>query len=75
MDPAVYFSQLEKHDWYYNYSDDHRVWTNGSAQAKRLQAIAQENPILIRMLKDYSNWVHMPSVPEVRKPELKDYLN
>ena len=26
-----YFKQLRYHDWYYNYSDDHRVWKAGSA--------------------------------------------
>ena len=31
--------QLRNHDWYYSYSDDHRVWKRGQANAKRLQAL------------------------------------
>jgi hypothetical protein len=77
MDLAEYFKRLESHDWYYNYSDDHRAWSKGSQESTRLQSIAQENPTLLRMYKDYSNWVHMTPEDrsEVSKPALKDYLS
>ena len=26
-----------KHDWYYDYSDDHWVWTQGNTQYKEIQ--------------------------------------
>lgn len=33
------FEQLCKdHDWYYQYSDDHRVWTKGRDEYSRLQS-------------------------------------
>jgi len=77
MDLAGYFKSLESHDWYYNYSDDHRAWSKGSEESRRLQSIAQENPTLLRMYNDYSNWVHM--TPEDRReapePVLEDYLS
>ena len=28
--------QLESHDWFYAYSDDHRVWSAGSREGRRL---------------------------------------
>jgi hypothetical protein len=28
--------QLKRHDWYYAYSDDHRVFTAGSSESRRL---------------------------------------
>jgi len=28
-----------KHDWYYNYSDDHRYWKKGSAEAEHIRAL------------------------------------
>ena len=31
--------QLRNHDWYYAYSDDHRVWTRGEQENKRLRAL------------------------------------
>lgn len=28
---------LKQHDWYYHYSDDHRVWKRGKAQSEEIQ--------------------------------------
>ena len=77
MDVAEYFKCLENHDWYYSYSDDHGVWTKGQEESSRINSIAHDNPTLVRMLKDYSDWFHMgvESRREMHKPELKDYLN
>lgn len=30
------------HDWYYNYSDDHRVWQKGSQQSARISSMLKE---------------------------------
>ncbi len=30
-------SLLKTHDWYYQYSDDHRVWTKGRERADEIQ--------------------------------------
>ena len=34
---AEYVSALLKHDWQFDYSDDHRVWTAGRDETKRLR--------------------------------------
>ena len=31
--------RLQKHDWYYEYSDDHRVWKRGRNDTKKLRAL------------------------------------
>lgn len=31
--------RLERHDWYYAYSDDHRVWKAGVNEEKKLQGL------------------------------------
>ena len=76
MKIAEYFKELEKHDWYYNYSDDHSVWRKGNENTKRLQAIAQEQPILGRMYTEYSTWIF--SDLETREkgipPKVEDYI-
>ena len=28
---------LKKHDWFYDYSDDHRAWTRGRESWKNIQ--------------------------------------
>ena len=31
-----------RHDWYYNYSDDHRVWQKGSKQSAEINSMLKE---------------------------------
>ena len=30
---------LKSHDWYYGYSDDHRVWSRGEEEHRRIYAL------------------------------------
>ena len=32
---------LETHDWYYDYSDDHRYWTRGRDEARDIRALRE----------------------------------
>jgi hypothetical protein len=43
---------IDTHDWYYHFSDDHRVWSSGEAAGRRIKLLLEE-------LKD--------SHPEVKK--------
>lgn len=56
-----YWNALKRADWYYEYSDDHGVWTRGANEMGRLQRIAKESPghqVL------YDGWrAHMNSPP------------
>jgi len=36
-----FYDLLETHDWYYGYSDDHRVYSAGNAKGRELQGIAE----------------------------------
>lgn len=38
-DMDEYKSLLSRHDWYYDYSDDHSVWTRGSNERKQLNSM------------------------------------
>ena len=33
---------LKSHDWYYQYSDDHRVWSSGNALDTRIRKKLEE---------------------------------
>lgn len=39
------FDLLEKHDWYYAMSDDHRCWKRGEAERKEIEALASQTAI------------------------------
>jgi hypothetical protein len=77
MSPADYLDELRRHDWYYNYSDDHSVWTKGRNNAHRLQAIAAEGGILGKIYEDYSKWVFMDRSERENTPEptLVNYIS
>jgi len=34
--------ELEHHDWYYDFSDDHRVWQGGQAHMRLIKALMQK---------------------------------
>jgi hypothetical protein len=36
-----YKTQLEQHDWFYHFSDDHGVWVNGERESARIFLIAE----------------------------------
>lgn len=36
--------QLKKHDWFYHYSDDHRVWSNGEKHWKIIRKLIEQIP-------------------------------
>ena len=77
MSPADYLDELRRHDWYYNYSDDHSVWTKGRNNAHRLQSIAAEGGILGKIYEDYSKWVFMDRSERENTPEptLVNYIS
>ena len=39
-----YWDMLKAHDWYYQMSDDFRVWHRGDRNYSRLKTIAEESP-------------------------------
>jgi hypothetical protein len=40
---VTYYLLLDRHDWQYEYADDHRVWQSGSDEHKRLERLAQSS--------------------------------
>lgn len=37
--------QLKCHDWYYQYSDDHRVWCGGEAHWRKIKGLIEKVPV------------------------------
>lgn len=40
-----YKQQLERHDWFFYFSDDHRVYTGGENESNRILNLAKNGPI------------------------------
>ncbi len=76
--PGEFWEQCQSFDWYYLYSDDHRVYKAGKAGEKALLETAERDPHLMEI---YEGWVkHMTSgpafgterLPKPPKPEESD---
>lgn len=66
-DIEKYVHQLECFDWWFNYSDDHKVWRAGEAAAQRLQGERK------RLDPDFAIWnKHAPEEFRVPPPENKN---
>ena len=77
MDIQEFFKLLENHDWFYQYSDDHRAWEKGRKEGQRLQSIIQEVPLYTTMYLAMSDYMFKPleERKDLVKPKLEDYLN
>ena len=66
-----YFKELRYHDWYYNYSDDHRVWKAGSANYDLIRDKSKENLTYKRMYNEFTKWMNS----ERELPVIEEFIN
>ena len=66
-----YFKQLRYHDWYYSYSDDHRVWKAGSANSDLIRDKSKENVTYKRMYNEFTKWMNS----ERELPTVEEFIN
>lgn len=73
MNIVEFYKELERHDWYYCWSDDSGVYRRGEADWNRLEGIAKAGGTsYVRLMTDFSK--HMCSGPawgtvKLPKPE------
>ena len=51
--PEDFLEILNKHDWYYDYSDDHRVWTRGHDNWKLICRIREKDEMFEKIYQAY----------------------
>jgi len=39
-----YYDRLQRHDWYHEFSDDHRYYSSGRKDRQELMAISEQSP-------------------------------
>lgn len=54
MKLSSFYDRLNVHDWFYDYSDDHRVWARGCADRAELRAIAMSSPAHRSLYNEFS---------------------
>jgi hypothetical protein len=70
-----YVTALKRHDWFYPFSDDKRVYGAGSASASRLNATAKTNPAAKEAYDLVSAYENYTARTDDDKRELNDALD
>lgn len=68
MKLADYYDALAQHDWYHMMSDDHNVWSRGSAQEKRLRDLKKLSDEHARLFDEWSDYVWKTNEDGTRLP-------
>ena len=66
-----FYEMLEKHDWYYDFADDHRYWKAGKSSLEKIKALTIKDANFAKLYLDYSAWIFSNS--EKLKPIVEDY--
>jgi len=75
MTLAELYRELERHDWFYQMSDDPRVYHSGNDNERRLQYMAGAIPGGLDLMRSYSQHVFSgeafgtPRHPKPAKPD------
>ena len=73
-----YYEMLKNHDWYYSFSDDHSVYTKGTAEMVHLRNIALEKGLDYQRMWNQFNEAYFSGEPwgteKVEIPRLNEYL-
>lgn len=70
MTVEEFFNRCKHFDWYYTFSDDHRVWCAGEAARVRLEQLAKSNWVFQNIL---NAWVaHKYSGQSFGKPKVDE---
>src|SRR3954467_12099314 len=57
MSIEEFFQACQRHDWTYEYSDDHSVWERGRRSKAALESGASEDPVKATILHDFRAYV------------------
>ena len=67
-----FYKKLCSHDWHYQYSDDHRVWSNGQRSQDIINMIAKESPEHRKLCEEYVGHVMGRGPKPVCSPDPQD---
>lgn len=55
-----YWDQLDKHDWTFEYSDDHGAWTRGRASLRSVVANSRQGAEYLNLYIAFREWALGP---------------
>lgn len=72
-----YFNRCASFDWFYDFSDDGRVYRAGRDGEASLEGAAQAFPLFAEIKAAWARYMFSGTewgLPKARKPRLSDYL-
>ena len=66
------YDELVRFDWWYDYSDDHSVWTRGSEREKELERLAESLGESGKEMFDKFRYDY--KMGKIERPQLSDFI-
>ena len=66
------YNQLCRFDWWYDYSDDHSVWTRGTDKERELERIAES--LGEAGTEMFSKFRYEYKSGKIERPQLSDFI-
>ena len=74
MTKQEYFNLCARHDWFYDYSDDHSVWKRGNDMQKIIRAVSEELPDYAPIYKAWVNYINaLDTSSKLPVPTMDDF--
>jgi hypothetical protein len=70
MNIEQFFNECLRHDWFYDYSDDHRVWTAGNENKNRLYNLADGNDVKEKIMSEFRAY----TLGKRERPTLDEFI-
>lgn len=70
MNIEQFFNECSRHDWFYDYSDDHSVWTAGHENKQRIYRLAEDNKILEKIVSEFRQY----TLGQRERPTLEEFV-
>jgi len=70
MNIEQFFNEASRHDWFYDYSDDHRVWTAGNEYQNNLYRLAEGNTVKEKIITEFRQW----TLGKRERPTLSEFI-
>ena len=70
MNIEQFFNECLRHDWFYDYSDDHRVWTAGNENKNRLYNLADGNDVKENIMSEFRAY----TLGKRERPTLDEFI-
>ena len=72
MQLEAFYNELVRFDWWYDYSDDHGVWSRGNEREKELSRMAESLGESGRIMFDKFRYEY--KMGKIDRPQLSDFI-